>query len=120
MKKHQAKGISRLVNASRWSLSGLQKAFKDETAFRQEVFLFVVLAPLGYFLGQTPVEKSLLIGSLLLVMTVELLNSAIENVVDRISGEIHPLAGKAKDMGSAAVFISLLNVTVVWLIILFS
>ncbi|MDH3328832.1 MAG: diacylglycerol kinase [Desulfobulbaceae bacterium] len=120
MKKHQAKGVNRLIKALSWSLSGLKTAFLDETAFRQEVILFFLLGPLGYWLGENPAEKCLLVGSLLLVLLVELLNSSIEAAVDRISEEQHPLAGKAKDMGSAAVFLALMNVVIVWVIILTS
>lgn len=119
-KQHQAKGFGRLINASMWSWSGLKKAFRDEAAFRQETILFFLLGPLGYWLGKSPAEKCLLVGSLLLVLIVELLNSAIETAVDRISEEQHPLAGKAKDMGSAAVFLTLMNVVLVWAITLTS
>lgn len=118
MKKHQAQGITRLLNAFRWSMAGIKKAFRDEAAFRQEVFLFILLAPLGYLFGETPAEKCILIGSLLLVMIIELLNTAIENIVDKVSPEMHPLAGRAKDMGSAAVFLTLLLVFLVWMILL--
>jgi len=120
MKHHQAKGISRLFNALLWSMAGLKTALRDEAAFRQEFVLFALLGPFGYWLGKTSAEKCILIGSLLLVLIVELLNSAIENAVDRISEENHPLAGKAKDLGSAAVFVSLVNAAFVWIMILVS
>ena len=119
MKKHPTKGITRLINALIWSLSGLKKALQNETAFRQEIILFVLLAPLGYWLGGDKTEKCLLIGSLFLVLVVELINSAIESTVDRISDEHHPLAGNAKDMGSAAVFLSLVNAVFIWATLLF-
>ena len=99
-------------------MSGLKAAFTQEAAFRQEFLLCIILAPLALYLGETGVEKALLLGSLLLVLIVELLNSAVEATVDRISKDQHELAGQAKDMGSAAVFLSLLNVMVVWLLIL--
>ncbi len=120
MKSHNTKGIKRLIKALQWSLAGLKAAFLHETAFRQEVILFFFLGPLGFWLGENPVEICLLVGSLLLVLIVELLNSSVEAAVDRISTENHPLAGKAKDMGSAAVFLSLMNVVFIWVIILTS
>ena len=118
MAKKSGTGIDRLFRAFGWSMSGLKAAFMKETAFRQEFFVCIVLAPLALYLGETGVEKALLLGSLLLVLIVELLNSAVEATVDRISKDQHELAGQAKDMGSAAVFLSLLNVVVVWLLIL--
>lgn len=107
-------GIRRLINAFGYSLQGFRAAFKHEDAFRQEVLLAVVLIPLAVYLGQTPVERALMIGSVLLVLIVELLNSAIESAVDHTSLERHPLAKQAKDIGSAAVFIALLILAVVW------
>ncbi|MFX8223206.1 diacylglycerol kinase, partial [Acinetobacter baumannii] len=85
-------------------------AWLHESSFRLEVYLFVVLAPLGWWAGQTPVERVLLVGSLLLVLSVELLNSAVEAVIERYGAEFHELAGRAKDMGSAAVLVVMLNV----------
>ena len=118
MIKKSGTGIDRLFKAFGWSMSGLKAAFTKETAFRQEFLLCIILAPLALYLGETGVEKALLLGSLLLVLIVELLNSAVEATVDRISKDQHELAGQAKDMGSAAVFLSLLNVVIVWLLIL--
>lgn len=118
MVKKSGTGIDRLFKAFGWSMSGLKAAFTQEAAFRQEFLLFIILAPLALYLGETGVEKALLLGSLLLVLIVELLNSAVEATVDRISKDQHELAGQAKDMGSAAVFLSLLNVVAVWLLIL--
>lgn len=112
-------GIRRIINAARYSQQGLRAAFVYEAAFRQELALFVVLAPIGYWLGQSGVERALLIGSLVLVLIVELLNSAVEAVVDRVSADSHELSGRAKDIGSAAVLVSLLNVGVVWGLVLF-
>jgi len=107
-------GLRRIVNASTFSITGLRAAWRHEASFRQEVLLCLVLLPAGLWLGQTAVERSLLIGSCLLVLIVELLNSAIEAVVDRIGLEPHPLAGQAKDLGSAAVLLSLVLVLVIW------
>ena len=114
MGKTGVTGLKRIINAFGYSMKGLRAAFKHESAFRQELALLVILLPLAFMLGRNIVDYSILIGSLLLVLIVELLNSAVETVVDRIGDEHHELAGRAKDMGSAAVFISLLNVAVIW------
>lgn len=111
-------GLGRLVSATRWSLAGLGAAYRNEASFRQEVWLAAVLIPLGFALGGSGVERALLIGSVLLVLVVELLNSAIETALDRFSSERHELAGRAKDIGSAAVMLSLLNVAAIWLLVL--
>ncbi len=110
--------IGRIVRAGGYSVSGLRAAIRKEAAFRQELILFVVLAPLGYWLGKNGIERALLIGSLVIVLIVELLNSGIEATVDRISKKHHKLSGRAKDMGSAAVTFSLLLVIFVWAAIL--
>ena len=112
-------GISRIIKATGYSWAGLRAAFRHEAAFRQELALCLVLVPVAIWLGQTGVEQALLIGSLLLVLIVELLNSALEAVVDRFGGEQHELSGRAKDIGSAAVFIALLTVIAVWGLVLF-
>ena len=109
--------MRRLLNAARFSVEGFRSAY-SEAAFRQELALAVVLIPLGLYLGNTAVARALLVGSILLVLIVELLNSAIEATVDRVSLDDHPLAKRAKDIGSAAVTLSLVNVAVVWLLIL--
>ena len=101
-----------------WSLQGLRAAWLHESSFRLEVYLMVVLAPLGLWLGQTGVERVLLVGSGLLVLSVELLNSAVEAVIERYGAEHHELAGRAKDMGSAAVFVLMMNVLLTWGLIL--
>ncbi|VAW97849.1 Diacylglycerol kinase [hydrothermal vent metagenome] len=93
---------------------GLIAAYKNEAAFRQELWLTIILAPVAIYLGHTGVERALLLGSLFLVLIVELLNSAIEAVVDRIGSEHHELSGRAKDIGSAAVMLALLNLTIIW------
>ena len=111
-------GLRRLVDATRYSLAGLAAAVRGETAFRQELLLAAVAIPLGLVLGRTGVERALLVGSVLLVLVVELVNSAIESVVDRVSVEPHELAKRAKDLGSAAVMLSLVFTAVVWLLVL--
>ena len=111
-------GIKRLFNAFKYSVAGTLAAFKHEDAFRQEVILSVVLIPLAIYLGQTAIEQALMIGSILLIIIVELLNSSVEATVDRISIKRHKLAKRAKDIGSAAVFFSLVNAVVVWFLIL--
>lgn len=110
-------GVRRLVNAARYSLAGLSAGL-GEAAFRQELALAVVLVPLGLYLGANGMARALLVGSVLLVLIVELLNSAVEAVVDRVSLEDHALSKRAKDLGSAAVMLALVNVVVVWLLIL--
>ncbi|HKN78681.1 MAG TPA: diacylglycerol kinase [Lysobacter sp.] len=111
---HLPRRPARILKAAQWSLQGLQAAWLHESSFRLEVYLFVVFGPLGYWLGQTPVERVLLIGSCLLVIAMELLNSAVEAVIERYGPEFHELAGRAKDMGSAAVFVLMLNVLLTW------
>ena len=111
---HLPRDPARILKAAKWSMQGLQAAWMHESSFRLEVYLFVVLAPIGWWLGQTPVERVLLIGSMLLVLSIELLNSAIEAVIERYGPEFHELAGRAKDMGSAAVFVLMMNVLLVW------
>jgi diacylglycerol kinase (ATP) len=107
-------GLTRVIHAVRYSAFGLRYAFKNEAAFRQELALAAILIPLACWLGGNAVQIALMIGSCLIVLIVELLNSSIEAVVDRIGDEYHTLAGSAKDLGSAAVLISLLNVVAVW------
>ncbi len=112
------RGPIRVLHALRWSLSGLRLCWRLESSFRLEVYLALLLAPLGWWLGQGGVERVLLIGSLLLVLSAEVMNSAIEAVVDRWGPEWHELAGRAKDMGSAAVFLLMLNVMFTWGVLL--
>ncbi len=111
-------GLRRIINAAGYSWAGLVAAFRHEDAFRQEVFLAAILIPLAFLLGENFVGRALLIGSVLLVLIVELLTSAVEAAVDRISLEHHHLIKRAKDMGSAAVLIALLNAVVVWGLVL--
>src|SRR3970040_262588 len=108
----------RIARAFSYSANGLRAAYKKESAFRQELILAVVLLPLGVWLGSTGVERALLVGSVLLVLIVELLNSAIEATVDRVSLEVHPLAKREKDLGSAAVMLTLVLAASVWLFVL--
>jgi diacylglycerol kinase (ATP) len=111
-------GIKRLFNAFKYSVAGTLAAFKHEDAFRQEVFLSLILIPLAIYLGPTAIEQALMIASILLIIIVELLNSSVEATVDRISVKRHKLAKRAKDIGSAAVFFSLVNAAVIWFLIL--
>ena len=111
-------GIKRLINAFKYSVAGTLAAFKHEDAFRQEVILSAILIPLAIYLGQTTTEQALMIASILLIIIVELLNSSVEATVDRISVKRHKLAKRAKDIGSAAVFFSLINAAVIWFLIL--
>ena len=110
--------VTRLINATGYSLAGLRAAYQNEQAFRQEVWLCLILAPLAFYLTDVGVERALLIGAWLLVMITELMNSAIEAVVDRIGDEWHELAGRAKDIASAAVMVALLLAAIVWLLVL--
>lgn len=108
----------RLYKASGYSLAGLRSTFQYEQAFRLEVYLSVILIPLAIWLANTPIELVLLIGSWVMVMIVELLNSAIEATVDRIGSELHELSGRAKDIGSAAVMVSVFLSLFTWVAIL--
>jgi len=111
-------GLRRLLNAAVYSFSGVAEAFRNEDAFRMELAVAAIAVPAGLWLGPTGVEKALLVGSILIVLVVELLNSAIEATVDRISLEDHRLAKRAKDIGSAAVMLSLVNAAAVWGLVL--
>ena len=113
-------GLRRVWNAFHYSLDGLRAAYRHEDAFRQEIWLALVLIPLALWLGEGAVARALMIGSVLLVLIVELINSAIEATVDRISLENHRLAKRAKDIGSAAVFVALVNAAAVWGLVLFA
>ena len=120
MAKHnQAGGIHRIWNAALYSIAGIRAAWKNEAAFRQELMLCLVMVPVAFRVGDNAVERSLLVGTCLLVLVVELLNSAIESVVDRIGPDRHELSGRAKDMGSAAVFISLWLAVICWGLVIY-
>jgi len=109
------KGFDRIVKACGYSWAGIRAAWKEEAAFRQESLLMLVMLPCAFWLGRSLVEELLLVAVCVLVVVVELINSAIEAVVDRIGDEYHLLSGRAKDMGSAAVFVSVMLVIFVWL-----
>jgi diacylglycerol kinase (ATP) len=115
---HLPRGPGRILKAAVWSMQGLRAAWMHESSFRLEVYLLVVLAPLALWLGDSGLERALMIGSCLLVLAAELLNSAVEAVIERYGPEHHELAGRAKDMGSAAVFVLMMNVLLCWGLIL--
>ena len=112
-------GLTRVWNAFHYSMAGLAAAYRNEDAFRQEVRLALLMIPLALWLPASGIGKALMIASVLLVIVVELINSAVEAAVDRVSLERHHLAKRAKDIGSGAVFVALVNVVVVWALVLF-
>jgi len=111
-------GITRLLRAFGYSFQGFRHTWREEAAFRQEVLLSLLVVPAGLYFGNSGVERALLVSPMLLILVVEILNSAVEAVVDRSGTERHPLAGMAKDMGSAAVMLSFVSLGTVWLLIL--
>lgn len=111
-------GLTRIIHAFGYSLQGFRACYRHEAAFRQEVLVAVIVVPLGLWLGQDGVERALLVGSWLMVMIVELINSAIEATVDRFGPEHHKLSGRAKDIGSASVFLAISLALLVWVLIL--
>ena len=111
-------GLRRVINAFGYSMSGLAAAYRNEAAFRQEVLLAAVLVPLALFLPASGPGRALMVGSVMLVLVVELLNSAVETVADAVSLDAHPLIGRAKDLGSAAVLLSLLLALATWVVVL--
>ncbi len=114
MAKAGATGITRIINAAGYSWLGFKAAFKNEAAFRQELGLTLILAPIALYFGQSYADKAILIASLVFILLIEILNSAIEAVVDRHGDEIHELSGRAKDMGSAAVLLAFVIAGLVW------
>ncbi|HEY0178537.1 MAG TPA: diacylglycerol kinase [Dokdonella sp.] len=118
MPSSEPRGPRQIWRAFRWSVAGLRAAWRHEASFRLEGYLCVALFPLGLWLGDGAIEKALLCGSLVLVLSAELLNSAVEAVLDKTCPEFHELAGRAKDMGSAAVLLLMLNVAFCWTLIL--
>jgi len=118
MPSTEPRGPKQIYRALKWSLAGLKATWTFEASFRLEVYLFIIFFPLGLWLGHGGVEKAILVGSLLLVLSAEILNSAIEVVVDKTTPEFHELAGRAKDMGSAAVFVLMVNVILCWTLVL--
>ena len=111
-------GFTRIIKATGYSIKGIRAAYKNEAAFRQEVAASLVLIPLALYLGDSGVERALLLGSWLLVPLVELINSSIEAVVDRVGSEMHELSGRAKDIGSASVALAIMIATIVWALVL--
>tara|TARA_B100001250_G_scaffold372945_1_gene358783 strand:+ start:640 stop:1008 length:369 start_codon:yes stop_codon:yes gene_type:complete len=111
--------LKRLIKAFGYSIEGFKESYKNEAAIRQEFILSIILIPIGFLIGETGIQKALLISSIIIIPLVELLNSAIEATVDRISSENHHLAKRAKDIGSAAVFLAIGNAFVTWILILF-
>src|SRR5262249_4170900 len=118
MPSTEPRGPKQIYKAFLWSMKGMRAAWQFEASFRLEVYLTVILFPLGLWLGHGAVEKAMMCGSILLVLAAELLNSAVEAVVDKASPEFHELAGRAKDMGSAAVFLLMVNVILCWTLVL--
>jgi len=118
MQRHKPRGVTRLLRAFGASVQGLAGAYREEAAFRQELLFALITVPLAQWLGRSGIERALLTAPVLLILIVELLNSAIEATVDRISFERHALAGLAKDIGSAAVLLSFVLLGVVWLLVL--
>ena len=114
MEKQSATGLRRLIRAAGYSLAGLKAAWVHEEAFRLDTLIFVIMTPLAFWLGEDSVERVLMIGSLLLLLITELVNSGIEAAVDRMGQEHHELAGRAKDIASATVFLAAINIAVVW------
>jgi len=114
LRKQQATGLRRLINASRYSAQGLRSAFRHEAAFRQESWVLVVGLPCAFWVGIDLWQTAMLIASLMLIMVVEMINSALESLVDRVGTDFHELSGRTKDMGSAAVLLSILIAVVLW------
>ena len=119
MTKDNNKGIKRIYDAFFFSMQGFKASYQNEESFRQEVFVSIFIIPFAIWIGETGLEKALLVSVILLVLILELLNTGIEAIVDRFGGEHHELSGRAKDIGSAAVLIALINVLVVWGCVLF-
>ncbi|MEG9489271.1 diacylglycerol kinase [Mannheimia indoligenes] len=119
MKPKNKADFQRVINATNYSMKGLKAAYINEAAFRQELWCAIILFPLALILGETNIEKVLLVGTVFLVLIVELLNSAVESVVDRIGSDFHELSGRAKDLGSAAVFLSMILLAITWILVLF-
>ena len=118
MGNSEAKGLRRLINATRYSIAGLKAAWKYEEAFRMEIAAAAIMFPLSFWLGQTASQRGLLVGTCFIVMITELLNSAVETVVDRIGPDHHELSGRAKDIASAAVMLSLMMTIIIWVLVI--
>ncbi len=120
MERNGKTGIPRLINAFRYSVAGFKAAWKNEEAFRQETILAIFVIPAGLWLGTTCAERALLVAIYMMIPLIELINSAIESIVDRMGSERHVLAGRAKDMGSAAVFLIICVALIVWCLIAYT
>ena len=116
--KNEATGIRRIISAFRFSIQGLKSCYQSETAFKQEVWAAILLVPLSFWVTTVSIERVLLILPIFIVLIIELINTAVESLVDRVGNDYHELSGKAKDLGSAAVWLSLLLVILTWSIIL--
>lgn len=114
VRKQQSRGLQRLINATRFSLQGIRCAAKHEAAFRQEAWVLLVGVPCAFWVASTVWQAALLISSLLLILMIEMVNSALESLVDRVSTEFHELSGRTKDMGSAAVMLSIVIAGILW------
>ena len=119
MAKTGATGFTRIINAAGYSWLGLKAAYENEAAFRQELWLVIALTPVALVYGPSAADRAILIASLVFILLVEILNSAIEAVVDRFGDEIHPLSGRAKDMGSAAVLLAFIISGLIWFSVFF-
>ena len=117
MAKTGATGLTRIINAAGYSWLGLKAAYVNEAAFRQEIWLVIALTPIAIIYGPSYADKAILIASLFFILLIEILNSALEAVVDRFGDEIHPLSGRAKDMGSAAVLLAFFIAGLIWFLI---
>ncbi|MDR2013784.1 MAG: diacylglycerol kinase [Rhodanobacter sp.] len=120
MPSNEPRGLYQLWHAWQWSMKGLRAAWRYEASFRLESYLSMLFFPLGLWLGNGPIEKAMLCGSLLLMLSAELFNSALEAIVDKASPEFNELAGRAKDMGSAAVLLLIFNVVLCWGLVLWN
>lgn len=120
MASNEPRGPRQILQAFRYSAQGLYAAWRHEASFRMEIYLATPLIPLGIYLGATAAERALMAGSVLLVPMLELLNGGLEAIVDKTTPELHVLAGRAKDMGSAAVFFAMMNAAMVWSLVLWS
>ena len=118
MEKGKNKGIKRLINAFYYSMAGFRAAWKNEEAFRQEIIVGIFIVPAGLLIGSNYTQRAILIGAYFIIPLVELLNTAIEATVDRVGTEQHELSGRAKDLGSASVFLSIFIAFIIWLLIL--
>lgn len=119
MANQKVTGVKRIINACKYSWQGVKAAYQNEEAFRQECLMLAIGIPAAIYFGQSGVEYALLIGTLVFILIIEIINSAVEAVVDRIGAEHHELAGRAKDMGSAAVFLAFILMASTWISVLF-